>query len=104
MVGMVVIFPICHVTNDFPPAAKRWDPAEVAEAICRRSRVGADLWQSVRLLPSSKVGPLELCTRQGGIQMAQVLTCEEPWMVLMGRDGYFCLFLFKLFGMDIKIH
>ena len=53
--------------------------------------MGADLWQSVRLLPSSKVGPLELCTRQGGIQMAQVLTCEEPWMVLMGRDGYFCL-------------
>ena len=36
---------------------------EVAEAICRRSRVGADLWQSVRMLPSSKVGPLELCTR-----------------------------------------
>lgn len=36
---------------------------EVAEAICRRGRMGADLWQSVRMLPNSKTGPLELCTR-----------------------------------------
>ena len=88
-------------------AATRWILPEVAEAICRRSRVGADLWQSVRMLPSSKVGPLELCTRQGGIEGVQTL---QGWHVKShGVDGTWWIglfgwvtFLFKLFGMDIN--
>lgn len=85
------------------------DPAEVAEAICRRSRVGADLWQSVRMLPSSKVGPLELCTRQGGIggvQTVQVLTCEEPWCWwdVMDRFAWLSNFSFQTFWYGHQSH
>ncbi|CAE7664158.1 DRC9, partial [Symbiodinium pilosum] len=35
---------------------------EVADAICRRCHLGADLWQSPDLLPSSKIHPLDFCT------------------------------------------
>lgn len=40
---------------------------EVAEAICRRGRVGSDLWQSVWSLPTTKLGPLDLCTRPDAV-------------------------------------
>lgn len=39
---------------------------EVCEAICRRGRMGADLWQAVWALPSTKINPLEFCTKHFG--------------------------------------
>ena len=36
---------------------------EVCEAICRRGRMGADLWQAVWALPSTKINPLDFCSQ-----------------------------------------